>query len=626
MADYYPVLKRAISSLPSGSGEARRAVYEKARVALLRQLSSYNPPLSPTDIADQRVALEDCIRRVEAEVADVPEDAASSADSHTPAPAAPPPPAAPEPAAKAEPAREASPRQEPEPRPETKREEPASPRRSGLTSLAAPEMNPFRHIEPLAQPEMNPFHHIEPLPARGSASNRAAPQDRPQDRAPVSLPTERPRLPSSVRLPDERGEPRIGVGVSALTRTLKQADSLGEASSTAVRAARHAMNEVDEVDEPTGGERVEPDLGTARPVGSRQDVSVGVAGDRPEAERLPGQREAATLPWPDDGAGAARRVRTVLIGVAVVALVVLVAAVAYTFRGPLADLVAGQPQTQTSDATPSDDGLSSKILDRLPAEGETPAEPVAPDAVTVQTEAVPAPAAVDPDLPPPPGGTAMAEAPTTPSEAAPSSDAGAAISAPAASEAPLASAAAGEAIGVAQKAILYEEPIPGSPGTKLDGSVVWSFVNEPALPGDKPVPQIRGDIEVPELGLKMRLSIHKNDDQALPASHIVEMSFDVPPSFAGKFIDAAPGMIAKQTEEARGDTIAGAVAKVSDSLFWLALSGLEQDVARNIQLLKDRPWIDIPIRYGNRRRAILTFEKGAPGDKVFAEAFAAWGQ
>ena len=95
MADYYPVLKRAISSLPSGSGEARRAVYEKARVALLRQLSSYNPPLSPTEIADQRVALEDCIRRVEAEVAGVPEDAPASADSHTPAPAAPPPPAAP---------------------------------------------------------------------------------------------------------------------------------------------------------------------------------------------------------------------------------------------------------------------------------------------------------------------------------------------------------------------------------------------------------------------------------------------------------------------------------------------------------------------------------------------------
>lgn len=618
MADYYPVLKRAISSLPSGSGEARRAVYEKARVALLRQLSSYNPPLSPTEIADQRVALEDCIRRVEAEVAGVPEDAAVSADSHTPAPVAPMP-TAPASAARTEPVREAPSRTEPEPRPEPKREEPA-PRRSGLTSLAQPEMNPFRHIEPLAQPEMNPFHHIEPLAARGSSPARAAPQER----APVSQPIERPRLPT-VRLPDEHGEPRIGVGVSALSRTLKQADSLGEASSTAVRAARHAMNEVEEVDEPTTGDRIEPDLGDVRPAGLRLESSASGAADKLEPERSQPQREAATLPWPDDRAGAGRRVRMLLIGFVVVLLLGLLAALAYTFRGPLADLFAGEPQTQTSAATTGDDGLSPKILDRLPAEGEAPAAPVAPDAVSVQTEAVPAPAAVDPDLPPPPG-TATAMAPAAPTDAMPSPETGPAISAPTASANPPVSAPAGEAIGIAQKAILYEEPIPGSPGTKLDGSVVWSFVNEPALPGDKPVPQIRGDIDVPELGLKMRLSIHKNDDQALPASHIVEMSFDVPPSFAGKFIDAAPGMIAKQTEEARGDTIAGAVAKVSDSLFWLALSGLEQDVARNIQLLKDRPWIDVPIRYGNRRRAILTFEKGAPGEKVFAEAFAAWGQ
>jgi len=618
MADYYPVLKRAISSLPSGSGEARRAVYEKARVALLRQLSSYNPPLSPTDIADQRVALEDCIRRVEAEVAGVADQASTGAEH---APAAPPPvkvvpPAAEEPASHAE----------PEPRSEPRREEPAAPaRKGGLASLAAPDMNPFRHIEPLAPPDMNPFRHIEPLSARGSAPARAEPSDRDAPRPPTSLPTERPRLPTA-RLPDEHGEPRIGVGVSALSRTLKQADSLGEASSTALRAARHAMNEVDEVDEPVA-EKVEPGLGNARPAGTRQEPPVLGTADKLAPERLQPQRETATLPWPEDGAGAGRRGRLLLIGLAVIVVVALASAV-FAYRDRLSGLIAGQPQTESNAATTGDDGLAPKILDRLPAEGETPAAPVAPDAVAVQTQAVPAPAAVDPDLPPAPG--AMAMAPSAPTQTPPPTDTGPVLAAPAAPAAaastPPAVASPSEAIGVAQRAILYEEPIPGAPGTKLDGRVVWAFVNEPALPGDKPVPQIRGDIEIPELGLKMRLSIHKNDDQALPASHIVEFSFDVPPSFPGKFIDAAPGMIAKQTEEARGDTINGAVAKVSDSLFWLALSGLEQDMSRNIQLLKDRPWIDIPIRYGNRRRAILTFEKGAPGEKAFADAFAAWGE
>lgn len=594
MADYYPVLKRAISSLPSGSGEARRAVYEKARVALLRQLSSYNPPLSPSDIADQRVALEDCIRRVEAEVAGATAD--TGGQGQPPAPKAEPP----APAAPALPA-------EPQPHPETVPAVPPPAHRGGLASLS--------------QPEMSPFNHIEPPPSHGAAPSRPPETPRPMPSLPTA--SDRSRLPSS-RLPDEHNEPRIGVGVSALSRTLKQADTLGGASSTAVRAARHAMSEVDEIDEPAPAERVEPEMGsaTAHPAEPHPEVAVVGTADRLEPERMLPQREAATLPWPEESAGSGRRGRLLLGGLAAL-LVVALGGTVYAFRDTIASLIAGTPQAETAATTSGDDGLAPKILDRLPAEGEAAqATPVAPDAVAVQTEAVAPPAAIDPDLPPAPGGTAP---PAAMAGATPSPDASA-LAPVQPTMTPPAGASAGETIAVAQKAILYEEPIPGSPGTKLDGRVVWSFVNEPALPGDKPVPQIRGDIEVPELDLKMRLSIHKNDDQALPASHIVEFSFTVPPSFAGKFIDTTPGMIAKQTEEARGDPIVGAVAKVSDSLFWLALSGLDQDVSRNVQLLKERPWIDIPIRYGNRRRAILTFEKGAPGDKVFADAFAAWGE
>jgi hypothetical protein len=34
----------------------------------------------------------------------------------------------------------------------------------------------------------------------------------------------------------------------------------------------------------------------------------------------------------------------------------------------------------------------------------------------------------------------------------------------------------------------------------------------------------------------------------------------------------------------------------------------------------------VPVVYANGRRAILAIEKGAPGERVFAEAFAAWGE
>jgi hypothetical protein len=33
-----------------------------------------------------------------------------------------------------------------------------------------------------------------------------------------------------------------------------------------------------------------------------------------------------------------------------------------------------------------------------------------------------------------------------------------------------------------------------------------------------------------------------------------------------------------------------------------------------------------PTSYNNNRRAILAIEKGAPGDRVFAEAFKTWKQ
>ncbi|HEY6257119.1 MAG TPA: hypothetical protein VIY51_15145, partial [Xanthobacteraceae bacterium] len=35
-------------------------------------------------------------------------------------------------------------------------------------------------------------------------------------------------------------------------------------------------------------------------------------------------------------------------------------------------------------------------------------------------------------------------------------------------------------------------------------------------------------------------------------------------------------------------------------------------------------WFDIPIVYSNNQRAILAMEKGASGERAFAEAFARW--
>jgi hypothetical protein len=69
MTDYHPLIARAVEGLQKSTGEARRALYERARTALVTQLRSVDPPLSETEITKERLALEDAIRKVEGETA-----------------------------------------------------------------------------------------------------------------------------------------------------------------------------------------------------------------------------------------------------------------------------------------------------------------------------------------------------------------------------------------------------------------------------------------------------------------------------------------------------------------------------------------------------------------------------
>src|SRR5215468_7766452 len=70
MADYYPLIARAVAGLdPSATGEQRRALYERARTALIAQLRGVTPPLSESEITRERLTLEEAIRKVEQEAA-----------------------------------------------------------------------------------------------------------------------------------------------------------------------------------------------------------------------------------------------------------------------------------------------------------------------------------------------------------------------------------------------------------------------------------------------------------------------------------------------------------------------------------------------------------------------------
>ena len=124
----------------------------------------------------------------------------------------------------------------------------------------------------------------------------------------------------------------------------------------------------------------------------------------------------------------------------------------------------------------------------------------------------------------------------------------------------------------------------------------------------------------------MTWSLRRNTDQGLPASHTVEIMFKLPPDFPAGSISNVPGILMKQTEQSRGVPLAGLAVKVTNGYFLIGLSSADADRERNVQLLKERPWFDIPVVYTNNRRAILALEKGTPGERAFADAFNAWGQ
>src|SRR5579859_4384586 len=90
MTDYHPLIARAVEGLAKNTGEARRTLYERARAALVAQLRAVEPALSESDITKERLALEEAIRKVEAEAARkaLAEPRATARTEPRPAPAA----------------------------------------------------------------------------------------------------------------------------------------------------------------------------------------------------------------------------------------------------------------------------------------------------------------------------------------------------------------------------------------------------------------------------------------------------------------------------------------------------------------------------------------------------------
>lgn len=178
--------------------------------------------------------------------------------------------------------------------------------------------------------------------------------------------------------------------------------------------------------------------------------------------------------------------------------------------------------------------------------------------------------------------------------------------------------------GIRERAVLYEEDVSDPKGRRFDGAVIW-HTDAIKASGKPDELAARAEVDIPSLGLRMRMSFKRNLDSSLPASHLIDVTVTVPGDFKAGGVTNVPGILMKSNEQGRGTPMAALAVKITEGAFLVGLSAVDADRQRNLQMLSERSWFDIPIVYANQKRAILAIEKGASGQQVLKTVFTAWG-
>lgn len=180
-------------------------------------------------------------------------------------------------------------------------------------------------------------------------------------------------------------------------------------------------------------------------------------------------------------------------------------------------------------------------------------------------------------------------------------------------------------VAVAQRAILYTE-VPENPQQPqaTNGRVFWRLDSESAGQGRPVETIVRATVELPDAGLSLDFTIRRNTDPAFPASHIIGMRFAITGDPATQTIREVGVPQFKTDEAERGAPLSAINSPLGDNLFVAALSNVPVELERNLDLILNRSWIDVPVRFASGRRGIITFEKGVSGSQTLADAFGRW--
>ena len=507
MADYYPLLSRAVGALSDSSADARRSIYDRARKALVGQLQAIQPPIAEADIARETDALDEAVARIEAEIAGkaAAETAKPPAGDKPPAPEK-----APETPPKTEPPKAASPKP-----PAEQAEEPASEAAKAPAKPDAPQTGAVAPAAP--KPGMPPLSPKAPEPPSAAPIPPSPPK-------PFSFrPPEAVEAEKTARKAEDDTAGSVGTGEKA------ELEAGGDAAATAL-----ADNEL----------------------------------ETPPSLKAPRPREAPRPAAPGPAAQASRGNRLWIVGGVVVGVVLLIAGLAIKLKGRPEDLAKLRPAPTAPAEAPSSGKIAGRVGDETPA------------ATTEKTET---------------------KQPAT----------------PAANQAPL---------PVAHRAaLLVEAPETPEKVKTYIGSVVWRLDNVPGGPGQPLGTAVHADVEIPEAKVRMTVDLQKNMDASLNASHTIEIRFSLQQGSIIPGVKQIGAVQMRREDMANGDPLAGVPVPITDTYYLVGLARGDME-ARNIELLKTRGWLDVPLALTNGRIAKFSLEKGASGDRVINDALSVWAQ
>jgi hypothetical protein len=690
MADYKELLRRAVEALPENNGAARRAVYEKARAALVGQLRAINPPLPARDITTHRLQLEDCIRQVEQEAS---EANIAGMGAEPPAPTLPP-----------VFATEAKPKAPPKPvaePPKAKTNGVADPKAAkppAGRANGAPVSNSIEDIiaaaerdrrgadgDHAAAPTKGPELKSRPPKSQPVLVAKSEPPDKDQGKPDPKRPgagrDSRP-LPSIVAraeaakgrpvtnftapandggrrpatIDPRRGDSRLGLAATARQVQPFELDVPEDVEAMAavreVEVEQHPVDPQGAIDraiatldrEARGDARanyadteVELDDEPMQAPAKKNGFFNGRSADMPS---LKGEQRDIKVPRPAKEFATPRRQSSRAfpdgmpaarqerggLGAVTIFLIIFVALLVGAGGAGFWAWQEGFINLDAMFGKGTPAVATAATTQPVTAGATGPGNTETPVATAEPANQLKA----DQQRLPAVDTQAPAPSAETMAPLALQSD-----SATGKTEARLGSdAAQPQTAQDATVAAIDPASVAGSQSLLLEaqdngttGAVPFSGTVDWSKGTDENgQPTLVGKASIPARNLQVEVLIRKNSDPQLPASHLMEINFTVSDSFIGGSIAGLPGVLLKDEELTQGTPLVGASARVVGNSFLFALSAAPEDTTANTKLLTDRKWIDLALIYASGKRAIITLEKDDKAQKMFHDVFASWGK